>query len=215
MKACDSITDQQTKGACSSSGGAGSFSRSPMANAIFAVAFFVLLLFAPGHAEANAEPDLTGVRIYHGETPPSSTLSLSVSNPDPQREGRIRASCEKVEAAFQVLGTIAPTGRKEEEVRSLALLHDSRFVLAPGEVQPFQFRQASSITETVIFQTVMSERAARCLAHSSVTVQNAAGDLVSVVPVDPSIGVIVILESTGPSTRCCDCAPICACGICD
>ena len=120
-----------------------------------------------------------------------------------------------MEAAFQVLGTVASTSREDEGVRRLELLHQSRFVLAPGEVQPFQFRQASSSTETVIFQTVTSERAARCLAHSSVTVQNAADDLVSVVPVDPRVGVIVILESTGPSTRCCDCAPICACGICD
>lgn len=186
-----------------------------MTNAIFAVVFFVLLLFAPGHATGNAGPDLTGALIYYGETPPGSTLSLSVSNAAPQREGPRRASCEKVEAAFQVLGTLAPTSRQDEGVRTLELLHQSRFVLAPGEVQPFEFRQASHTTETVIFQTVMSERAARCLAHSSVTVQNAAGDLVSMVPVDPSVGVIVILESTGPSARCCDCVPICACGICD
>ena len=185
-----------------------------MANALFAVAFFLVLLFAPENATGNAGPDPTGALIYYGETPPGSTLSLSVSNADPQQGGRRRASCENVEAAFQVFGTVTSTSREDEGVRSLELLHQSRFVLAPGEVQPFAFRQASSTTETVIFQTVTSLRAARCLAHSSVTVQNAAGDLVSMVPVDPSIGVIVIFD-TGPSGRCCDCAPICACGICD
>jgi hypothetical protein len=177
--------------------------------------FVVLLLFAPAHATANPGLQRDSALIYYGDPLPGSTLSLSVSNADPQRGGRARASCENVEAVFQVLGTLAPRSLKDEEVRTLELLHQRRFVLAPGEVQRFDFRQASGRTETVVFQTVMDERAARCLAHSSVSVLNAAGDLRSVVPVDSRIGVIVILESTGPSSRCCDCAPICACGICD
>jgi len=100
-------------------------------------------------------------------------------------------------------------------VRTLEVLHRSRFALAPGEVQPFQFRQASSSTETVIFQTLMSERAARCLVHSSVSVHNAAGDLLSVVPPPPVglVATVLILDSGSPG-RCCDCAPICECGLC-
>ena len=188
-----------------------------MTNAIVAVATFALLLSSvPGHATGKGRHGPSGALVYHGETPPGALLSFSVANAGPARDGNQRASCERVEAILHVLGTLAPAGRENGDVRMLELLHRSRFVLSPGEVQPFEFRQASSSPETVIVQTIVSEHAAQCLAHSSVSVSNVAGDLLSVVPPPPVglVGLILILDGGGSSGRCCDCAPICECGLC-
>ena len=107
----------------------------------------------PAHATGNGKHGNSSSLVYHGETPPLLCSGFSVANAGAKRDAHERASCERVEVTFRVLGTLAPRRPETGEVQTLELLHKSRFVLSPGEVQPFEFRQASSSTETVIVET--------------------------------------------------------------
>ena len=182
---------------------------------VLAVAFFALLrLSVPGLAIADGQGDRTSSLLFHGEVPPASKLAFSVANVAPKSG----APCDKIEAVLRIVGTSTPTTGPRTGVETLEVLHLGLLELSPGEVQAFEFLQASSAKETVILQLVTSNRGIRCLTPSSISVLNAAGDLVSVAPTSQSGGVRYIDDALGGGVKgpsCCACAPICGCGVCD
>ena len=136
-----------------------------MSKVILALPFFVLLVSGgPRPADANDGSAMTSSLIHHGEMPPGSTLAFSVTNQGPGGDAR-RPSCDIVNAILRVAGTLA-SRTATDGVKVLELLREDRFVLAPGEVHPFEFRQASSSTETVIVQTTTSTGASVSTAPS-------------------------------------------------
>lgn len=170
-----------------------------------------------GDSAQSLDRNLTAVLMHYMELAPRTTLSLSISNASARYGPRRRSACDRVEAIFRILGT-TPMSRQDNGSKQLELLHQSRFVVAPGESHPFEFQQGSNATETVIFQTIVPRQAQHCLAYSSAAVSNALGDLVSVAPpvsADSFFDIffdITVTDVEPPA--CCPCAPICGCGYC-
>ncbi len=151
-----------------------------MSKMIFALALVVALLSgAQWVADGDGSRNQSSTLIYYGETPPGSQLAFSVLNVGPDKDAGV--PCDIVRAILRIAGTLA-SRTETDGVKALELLHEERFVLAPGEVRPFLFLQSSRSTETVILQTATSARNAPCLEHSGVTILDAAGNLVTVVP---------------------------------
>jgi len=180
--------------------------------------FAGVFLGSPGYA-ADAQSGMAVLVNQNIELTPGSSLIVSIANLGTGRaDVHARADCEKIEGVVQFIGTAAPLASEENGVKTLNLLDELPFRLAPGQVFPLQFFQASPTTETVIVTTVVPQRAEHCLAPATAAILNTAGALVSTAPNAtgtrvPARPKPIILDE--PAKRCCACAPVCACGYCD
>lgn len=188
-----------------------------MRTVIALVTFLItlVLLSVPVHAD-DPQSAMAVLVNQNVELTPGSLMNISIVNLGGERGAlSSTANCDKLEGYIRFIGTAAPSGREEDGLKTLNLLHQRSFNLSPGEVLPLQFQQASETMETVIVETVVPPHAKHCLSASNATILNSSGDLVSVATQSRDRELLVIVTPSPPAATCCACAPVCGCGFCD